>query len=133
MSDQLPTISGDSGPVEALPVMLVTPGGLPVTPGVPAAVSGGPFVLLTNAAATGNAVATVAGRYNWVIYGTWGGATAQLQFSPNAGATWINVDDAAQSADGGFSDIPLSQGSHRVVLTGASGSTSLSSTLFGVG
>lgn len=90
---------------------------------------GDSVTLLTAAAATGSTTAVSSGRYNWYVYGTWNGATAQLQWSPNSGSTWINVDGAALTADGGWTDIPVSAGSMRVLITGAGGSTSLSSTL----
>lgn len=33
-------------------------------------------------------------------YGTWSSATAKLQWSPNGGTTWIDVQDASFTADG---------------------------------
>jgi hypothetical protein len=64
--------------------------------------------LLTSAAATGAGVTVVApGLYEWVAWGTWDGATAQLQISPDNGTTWINKDGAVLTANGGFQDIHL--------------------------
>lgn len=86
--------------------------------------------LLTAAAATGSTTAVSSGRYNWYAYGTWNGATAQLQWSPDSGVTWINIDGASLTADGGYSDIPISSGSARVSLSGVgSPAPSLSSLL----
>lgn len=79
--------------------------------------------------ATGSAVAVTSGHYNWVAYGTWSGATAQLQWSPDAGTTWINFDDVLLTADGGWSDIPIATGHCRVLITGT---PSLTSKLYGV-
>lgn len=86
--------------------------------------------LLSNASATGSAVAVSAGRYNWYAYGTWNGATAQLQWSPDAGTTWINVDGATLTANGGWSNITIAAGQARVSFTGSP--TSITSKLGGV-
>ncbi|MDQ0472954.1 hypothetical protein [Labrys wisconsinensis] len=59
------------------------------------------FTLLNAAAATGGWSAVQGCRYSWRVYGTWAGATAQLQVSPDGGTTAINVDDAVLTADGG--------------------------------
>lgn len=90
------------------------------------------ITLMTAVAATQAGVAVVAGTYNWPVYGTWNGATAQLQFSPNSGTTWISIDGAALTADGGFAGISFGAGQARVLITGAGGSTSLTSKLLGV-
>lgn len=97
-------------------------------------ISGGaatPYTLLTNAAATGTGVTIVRGTYTWSVYGTWNGATAQLQRSPDGGTTWVDVDGAAFSANGGALNMALPAGKVRVAISGAGGSTSLSSTLEG--
>lgn len=39
--------------------------------------------LLQDDAATGGASAATSGRYLWSVYGTWDGAAARLQYSPN--------------------------------------------------
>lgn len=88
------------------------------------------LTLLSAASATGSAVAVTAGAYNWYAYGTWNGATAQLQWSPDAGTTWINVDGATLTANGGWSNVSLAAGHARVSFTGSP--TSISSKLGGV-
>jgi hypothetical protein len=81
---------------------------------------------------TSAAVYVFGGRYNWTVWGTWDGASAQLQWSPNVGTTWIDVDGAALTANGGWSDIPIAEGSVRVTISSAGGTTSLTSKLGGV-
>lgn len=71
------------------------------------------------------------GKYNWLIWGTWNGATAQLQFSPDS-TTWISFDGFSLTVDGGFNGILFGTGQARVLITGAGGSTSLTSKLLGV-
>jgi hypothetical protein len=83
--------------------------------------------LLSAAAATGSAVRTSGGRKAYFIYGTWDGATATLQWSPNGGTTWFSVAGSALTANGTFTDLPLSDGHCRVLISGAGGTTSLSS------
>lgn len=90
------------------------------------------LVLMTAAAATQAGVAINAGTYNWFAYGVWNGATAQLQFSPNAGTTWINIDGAALTADGAFTNISFAAGQARVLIATPGGSTALTSSLLGV-
>ena len=87
--------------------------------------------LLTAASATGAGVAVKPGTYGWVVWGTWDGATASLEFSPNGGTTWIDIEAATdQTANGGVFDLPLPGGHVRVAITGA-GTTSLNSVLLG--
>lgn len=84
---------------------------------------------LTNADTTGAAITIAAGEYFWSAWGTWDGATAQLQFSPDQGTTWIDVDGAALTANGGFSHVGLGSGQARVAISGAGASTEISSSL----
>lgn len=84
--------------------------------------------LLTAASATGSAVAILKGRYNWAVYGTFSGGTTQLQWSPDSGTTWLNIDGVTLTANGLWTDIPLSAGHARVLISGA-GSASLTSKL----
>ncbi len=58
--------------------------------------------LLTNAAVTGTAQDWPGGQGMWTAYGTFDGVTAQLQVSPDAGMTWIDISGALLTADGGF-------------------------------
>lgn len=88
-------------------------------------------VLLTAASATGAGVSVMNGRYSWFVWGTWGGATAQLQWSPDGGTTWIDIDGASLTANGGFLNIPISSGKVRVTITGGT-SPSLSSKFGGI-
>lgn len=86
------------------------------------------IILLSGATATGTGNRLDGyGHWNWSVYGTFGTASAQLQWSPDDGTTFINVDGAAASANGGFSDIPLDAGVVRVSVTGTA--TSISSRL----
>lgn len=73
-----------------------------------------------------------AGEYKWSVYGTWDGATAQLQSSPDGGATWIDIDGAIATVNGGAYGFQLGDEHVRVSVSGAGGSTSLSAVLMGV-
>lgn len=82
--------------------------------------------LLSAASATGSYVNWMGGATSWACWATaWNGAAAQLQYTPDS-ATNINIDGALLSANGGFSGIPLNQGSYRVLITGAPTSISCS-------
>lgn len=98
--------------------------------GIPVVVECPDFYLLASSSATGSAVPITAGKYNWAVYGTWNGASAQLQWSPNGGTTWIDIDGATASSDGGWTGIPLGNGVVRVSFNGTP--TSISSKLSGV-
>jgi hypothetical protein len=92
----------------------------------------GSVTLLASASATGAGQAWPGGTGIWSISGTWGGATAQLQGSADSGATWTDVTGASTGVNttpGQFiGDCPGSY-TYRVALSGASGTTSLTSTL----
>ena len=61
----------------------------------------------------------------WLIaYGTWNSATAKLQYSPDAGTTWIDVVDASFTADG-LTRVFLCGGHLRGVVSGGGGSESV--------
>lgn len=92
---------------------------------------GGRVELLNAAAATGSSDLWPGGWGAFIVWGTWNGATAKLQFSPDQGTTWIDVDGASLTVDGGgpFNLPPLK---HRVAISGAGGSTSLSAALIGL-
>lgn len=61
----------------------------------------------------------------WLIaYGTWNSATAKLQYSPDAGTTWIDVTDASFTANG-IVRLFLCGGHIRGVLSGGGGSESV--------
>jgi hypothetical protein len=54
--------------------------------------------LLNNAAATGSAVRWTGGRGVFTVYSaTFSGATIKLQWSPDAGTTWLDVDRAGDT------------------------------------
>lgn len=87
------------------------------------------IVLLTASSVTGVSSAVDKGNYLWAVWGTFDGATATLQYTPNAGATWIDVGASTQADMRG---VPLLTGSARVAITNAGGGTSLSSKIGGV-
>jgi hypothetical protein len=91
--------------------------------GIPATMKFAPLV------ATGATAAVMwpGGRGSFVAYGTFGGGTAALQWSPDDGTTWINVDQGGSTyvtltanSEGGF-ELPQCQ--VRVNLTGATSPT----------
>lgn len=88
------------------------------------------LTLLTNqaGAANGAAVRWAGGTGQFCAYGTWGGGTATLQFSPDEGTTWIDVDRSGDSfvtftADGA-GEFSLSQCLIRAITSGTIGSVS---------
>ncbi len=124
MPDQLPTVTGDAGPREVLPVIAVDKLG-----NVAGFADKGQYVLLTNQGATGNgpqAGPVSGGDYLWrVTATTWNGATATLQFLDLDGTTWSNVKksdgttDVTLTANGSVA-IGVAQGSVlRVAVTSA--------------
>lgn len=88
--------------------------------------------LLTNAAATGPWTAWSGGTAAWSVSGTFAGATAQLQGSPDGGAAWGDVTGAGTTANTTIMqfivDLPATY-TYRVALTGGTGTPSLTSTL----
>lgn len=82
--------------------------------------------LLTLAAVTGAAQDWPGGQGLWSVWGTWGGATAQLQYSPDSGTTWIDIDGVLLADNGGFI-LALPSDKLRVNIATPGGSTSLSS------
>ena len=90
------------------------------------------LILLSGATSSGTGVRLDGyGYFNWTVYGTFNGASAQLQWSPDAGVTYINIDGAALTANGIHSDIPIDSGLIKVTVTGTA--TSISSLLGRVG
>lgn len=87
------------------------------------------YSLLAAATGTGSWVPVSQGRYNWEANGTWNGATAQLQYSPDGGTTAINFDNCTLTANGGVCDIPIYEGHVRVSASGTF--TSMTSKLKG--
>lgn len=78
------------------------------------------------------------GDYIWLVEGTFGGATATLQRLGLDGVTWVNVRNAANTADvtattATSQGVGIGQGATvRVQLTATSGTTSLNSSLAGL-
>ncbi|MCK1543276.1 hypothetical protein IVB12_15275 [Bradyrhizobium sp. 179] len=73
------------------------------------------------------AVRWFGGAGSFMVWGTFGGGTAKLQMSPDAGVTWIDVDRAGdtyvtftQNGEGGFDLGPCLL---RVTLSGATAPT----------
>lgn len=57
-------------------------------------------------------------------YGTWDGATAKLQWSPDVGTTWIDIEDASFTANG-LARLFMCAGHIRGVVSGGGGSESI--------
>jgi len=107
--------------------------GLPIGAPTPQA-----YTLLRNASATGSPVTGVrGGDYIWRVSGTFGGGAATLQTLDLDGTTWVNVRNAANTADvtataASSIGVGIGQGATvRVLITGATGA-SLNSSLAGL-
>ena len=85
--------------------------------------------VLTAAAVTGAAFGSNDTLNTCVIYGTWDGATATLEISPDDGTTWIVVDaiNATLTANGAFDFMAAAGFLYRIAISGAGAGTSLSS------
>lgn len=93
---------------------------------------GGHLDLLAAAAATGTSMLwDGSSRAALFIWGTWDGATAKLQVTPDKGTTWIDVDGTSLTANGGVR-VELPPLAVRVAISGAGASASLSATLRGL-
>lgn len=86
-----------------------------------------PVTLLTDADTTSDAAEWAGGDCQFTAWGTWDGATAQLQWSPDDGSTWIDVDGAGLTENGGVI-VSLPAGSVRAAISDA-GTTSLNADL----
>jgi len=107
--------------------------GLPIGAPTPQA-----YTLLRNASATGTPVTGIrGGDYIWRVSGTFGGGTATLQTLDLDGTTWVNVRNAANTADvtataASSVGVGIGQGATvRVLISGATGA-SLNSSLAGL-
>jgi hypothetical protein len=96
------------------------------------------YTLLTAASTTGSPVSGIrGGDYIWRVSGTFGGGTATLQTLDLDGTTWVNVRNAANTADVTATSatsvgVGIGQGATvRVLITGANGA-SLNSSLAGL-
>ena len=86
--------------------------------------------LLSGASSTGSSSTVPSGVYTWTVYGTWDGATATLQVTPNNGSTWISADEAiGVFTENAMMLCLLPNWPLRVAISGAGGSTSISSKL----
>lgn len=86
--------------------------------------------LLTAAAASSEWIEVSGGGWFWHARGTWGGATATLQWSPDDGTTVIDLDADALTDDGA-QIVAFGAGHIRVLITGGAG-VSLTSDLRGL-
>lgn len=75
----------------------------------------------------GNAADWPGGRGAFVAYGTFGSGTVKLQWSPDDGTTWLDVDKSGETyvtltanGSGGF-ELPASQ--IRAALSGSTGAS----------
>lgn len=87
------------------------------------------MALLTAASATGSSEKVSHGHRTLVVYGTWDGATAKLQMSPDEGSTWVDVTDASFTADGAVIVVLTYPMLLRMHIASAGGSTSLTAEL----
>lgn len=118
-------------PLDAMGVVTFNPDGTPSG-------SKGQYTLLSGATATGQQVGPISGGdYIWRVEGTFGGATATLQFLGLDGTTWNPVRNAANTADvsltaNGSVAVGIAQGSFvRVALTGGT-PTGMNSAIGGI-
>src|SRR5262245_51583101 len=86
------------------------------------------IVLLNAEGATGSPETVQKGNYLWAVWGTFGGCTAKLQWTPDSGTTWIDVSSTDTAA---LFNTALLDGSARVAIVGGAG-VSLSSKIGGV-
>lgn len=63
----------------------------------------------------------------WAVFGTFGGATVTLQFSPDEEVTWLDLGSITAA---GTLLVPLPTAPIRASIAGAGGATSISSNLF---
>jgi len=92
------------------------------------------IALLENAAVTGPWIPVAGGSYTFAVWGgTWGGATAKLQwYSETSGLVKaFDVQGITATTDWAMAGLPLGSGYARCVITGGTG-VSLSATLSGI-
>lgn len=135
MPDMLPTIEGDAGPREVIPVIGVNARGEVIGFGTK-----GQYTLLTNVSALGAGPQTSpvsGGDYLWRATATnWNGATATLQFLDLDGTTWTNVKDSANAdvtlTSNSQKPIGIAQGSVLRVNVSGTAPTGLNSQIAGL-
>ena len=92
--------------------------------------------LLSAASVTGAAVEFLGGKQDVhvgytpitqtvVAYGTWDTATVQIQLSPDAGTTWIDISGASFTANGSVNIAARRGLTYRAEVSSAGGSTSV--------
>lgn len=86
--------------------------------------------LLSNGAVSSSWIEVSGGGWQWSAWGTWGGAAAVLQWSPDEGATVIDLDVDVLTEDGA-QIVAFGAGHIRVLITGGAG-VSLTSDLRGL-
>ena len=87
------------------------------------------ITLLSAASATGSAQKVKRGRYKVSAYGTWDGATATLQTSPDGGSTWQTADPGTVFTANGSYGVWIGDQLARVLISNA-GTTSITVKLF---
>lgn len=92
------------------------------------------YALLVNGAATGAAFDIKGGQYAFVVDGTFGGATASLEFQGSTAFTTVNANGVAVSltANGTRTPIDLPAGRVRCAIAGGTPSAMYAS-LIGMG
>lgn len=94
------------------------------------------YALLTNGAATGALVDIKGGQYAFVVDGTFGGATASLEFQATATGAWTTVNAygvaVSLTANGTRTPIDLPAGRVRCAIAGGTPSA-MYSVLIGMG
>jgi len=81
---------------------------------------GGTFVLLSNASATGTAVAWPGGKGTVSVSGTFGGATLTLQYLGPDGVTWLTAGTLTTFTAAGAANFEAAPGSIRMAVSGGS-------------
>lgn len=65
------------------------------------------------------AASVLRGNYAFSAYGTFGGGTIKLQFSPDGGTTYVDVPLATKNAAGMILDLNLPAGLYRFNVAGS--------------
>lgn len=82
--------------------------------------------LLTGSDETGPSLFFQPGTYEWLVWGTWDGAVATLQQSPdNEDEVWIDFNAATSDADGRITGVPIAKSRIRVKIESAGPTTNL--------
>jgi len=87
------------------------------------------YPLLSNGKVTGPAIAIANGVYSCAVSGTFDGATAQLEWRPDAATPWISIPNIRYTEANTIYGIPLNIGQTRILIIDPGFSTSLTATL----